>query len=101
MAVEIIIKYIPLFLGGCGSCYAFSSAGMNEARLRVVTKNTVQLVFSPQDIVECSEYSQGQDLVLNIVDSGFVFSSLQTMLLLVSHEFNIFSQQVVMEDFRI
>jgi cathepsin C len=45
--------------GGCGSCYAFSSAGMNEARLRVATNNRVQLVFSPQDIVECSEYSQG------------------------------------------
>jgi cathepsin C len=47
--------------GNCGSCYAFSAAGMNEARLRVATNNTVQLVFSPQDVVDCSPYSQGCD----------------------------------------
>ncbi|CAL1287405.1 unnamed protein product [Larinioides sclopetarius] len=45
--------------GGCGSCYAFSSMGMLESRLRVVTDNKVQVTFSPQDIVGCSEYSQG------------------------------------------
>ncbi|XP_048738617.1 dipeptidyl peptidase 1-like [Ostrea edulis] len=45
--------------GGCGSCYAFSSLGMNEARWRLRTNNTQQPVFSTQDIVECSEYSQG------------------------------------------
>lgn len=33
--------------------------GMNEARWRLRTNNTEQPVFSPQDIVECSEYSQG------------------------------------------
>ncbi|ESO99545.1 hypothetical protein LOTGIDRAFT_203670 [Lottia gigantea] len=43
----------------CGSCYAFSSMAMNEARVRIMTNNTLQPVFSPQDIVECSEYSQG------------------------------------------
>ncbi|XP_069141870.1 dipeptidyl peptidase 1-like [Argopecten irradians] len=43
----------------CGSCYAFSSMGMHEARVRVITNNTQQPVFSPQDIVDCSEYSQG------------------------------------------
>ncbi|GIY48332.1 dipeptidyl peptidase 1 [Caerostris darwini] len=45
--------------GSCGSCYAFSSMGMLESRLRVVTNNRVQVQFSPQDIVGCSEYSQG------------------------------------------
>jgi len=45
--------------GGCGSCYAFSSMGMLESRVRVLTKNTKQYTFSPQDIVSCSELSQG------------------------------------------
>lgn len=47
--------------GSCGSCYAFSSLGMLESRLRIMTNNTVQVVFSPQDVVSCSEYSQGCD----------------------------------------
>lgn len=34
---------------------------MNEARLRIKTLNSDQTIFSPQDIVECSEYSQGCD----------------------------------------
>ena len=34
---------------------------MNEARLRIKTANAKQNVFSPQDIIECSEYSQGCD----------------------------------------
>lgn len=45
----------------CGSCYAFASMGMNEARWRIMSNNTATPVFSPQDIVECSEYSQGCD----------------------------------------
>jgi len=45
--------------GGCGSCYAFASMGMLESRLRVLTNNTLRLTLSPQDIVECSSYSQG------------------------------------------
>lgn len=45
--------------GGCGSCYAFASMAMLEARYRIMTNGTEQLVFSPQDIVECSEYAQG------------------------------------------
>lgn len=45
--------------GGCGSCYAFSSAGMLEARFRVLSNNTQTPVLSPQDIVECCNYSQG------------------------------------------
>ncbi|XP_035206656.1 dipeptidyl peptidase 1-like isoform X3 [Stegodyphus dumicola] len=43
----------------CGSCYAFASMGMLESRLRIATNNKVQVVFSPQEIVSCSEYSQG------------------------------------------
>lgn len=34
---------------------------MNEARLRIKTLNAQQRVYSPQDIVECSQYSQGCD----------------------------------------
>ncbi|KFM62597.1 Dipeptidyl peptidase 1, partial [Stegodyphus mimosarum] len=45
--------------GECGSCYAFSSLAMLESRLRIMTNNTLKVVFSPQDIVSCSEYSQG------------------------------------------
>lgn len=47
--------------GSCGSCYAFAAMGMNEARLRIKTKLVNQTIFSPQDIVECSEYAQGCD----------------------------------------
>lgn len=45
--------------GGCGSCYAFGSMALHEARLRIMSNNTIQTVFSTQDIVSCSEYSQG------------------------------------------
>ncbi|XP_077983802.1 dipeptidyl peptidase 1-like isoform X2 [Glandiceps talaboti] len=46
----------------CGSCFAFSSAGMYEARLKVMTNNSVDdVIISPQDVVQCSEYSQGCD----------------------------------------
>ncbi|KRY52559.1 Dipeptidyl peptidase 1 [Trichinella britovi] len=47
--------------GSCGSCYAFASAAMHEARYRILTDNQHQPVFSPQDIIECSQYSQGCD----------------------------------------
>jgi len=47
--------------GACGSCYAFASAAMLEARYRISTNNTQQPVYSPQDIVQCSIYSQGCD----------------------------------------
>ena len=46
-------------LGGCGSCYAFGSLAALEARLKIMSNNTENVVFSPQDVVECSEYSQG------------------------------------------
>ena len=45
--------------GSCGSCYVFSSLAMNEARLRIKTLNTKNTVFSTQNVVDCSEYSQG------------------------------------------
>lgn len=45
--------------GACGSCYAFSSMGMLEARVRVATGNTKQFTFSPQDVVSCSGLAQG------------------------------------------
>ncbi|XP_033647761.1 dipeptidyl peptidase 1-like [Asterias rubens] len=45
--------------GACGSCYAFGSLGMIEARLRIATNNTKTTILSTQDIVSCSEYSQG------------------------------------------
>ncbi|PVD24760.1 hypothetical protein C0Q70_15246 [Pomacea canaliculata] len=47
--------------GSCGSCYAFASMAMNEARVRIMTNNTEQPVFSPQDVLDCSPYSQGCD----------------------------------------
>ena len=43
----------------CGSCYAFGSMAMMESRLQILTNNTLQVVLSPQDVVSCSEYSQG------------------------------------------
>lgn len=45
--------------GGCGSCYAFASMALLESRLRIATNNKVKRVFSPQDVVSCSPYSQG------------------------------------------
>jgi len=45
--------------GGCGSCYAFSSMGMLESRVKIATKNAKNFVFSTQDIVSCSFLSQG------------------------------------------
>ena len=45
--------------GGCGSCYAFGTLGMFEARVRILSNGTKTPVFSTQDIVSCSEYSQG------------------------------------------
>ncbi|MCJ8739799.1 hypothetical protein PDJAM_G00051420 [Pangasius djambal] len=45
----------------CGSCYSFATMGMLESRIRVQTNNTQQPVFSPQQVVSCSQYSQGCD----------------------------------------
>ena len=35
--------------------------GMLETRLRILSNNSLSLSLSPQDIVECSKYSQGCD----------------------------------------
>ena len=35
------------------------SQGMLEARVKILTNNTVSPVFSPQDVVSCSPLSQG------------------------------------------
>ncbi|XP_078495197.1 dipeptidyl peptidase 1-like [Ciona intestinalis] len=43
----------------CGSCYAFASMAMLEARVRIATNNTQTPVFSPQEVVSCSQYAQG------------------------------------------
>lgn len=45
----------------CGSCYSFASMGMLEARVRILTNNSQTPILSPQQIVSCSEYSQGCD----------------------------------------
>lgn len=44
---------------GCGSCYAFSTAGMLESRLLILSNLTVGPILSPQSIISCSSYSQG------------------------------------------
>lgn len=45
--------------GSCGSCYAFGSMAMLEARIRILTNNKQKPVLSTQNIVSCSKYSQG------------------------------------------
>ncbi|XP_072248700.1 dipeptidyl peptidase 1 [Leuresthes tenuis] len=45
----------------CGSCYSFATMGMLEARVRILTNNSETPVLSPQQVVSCSEYSQGCD----------------------------------------
>ncbi|KAL9649909.1 hypothetical protein ABK040_011382 [Willaertia magna] len=45
--------------GGCGSCYAFSSSDMIGSRVRILSNLTQTPFYSPQDIVDCSYYSQG------------------------------------------
>lgn len=43
----------------CGSCYAFASMAGLESRIRILTNNTQQPVYSPQDVVGCSLLAQG------------------------------------------
>jgi cathepsin C len=44
--------------GACGSCYVFATVSAIEARIRIQTKNKVQVQLAPQDVVSCSLYSQ-------------------------------------------
>lgn len=44
----------------CGSCYSFATMGMLEARVRILTNNSETPILSPQQVVSCSEYSQGK-----------------------------------------
>ena len=43
----------------CGSCYSFASTAMIEARIRIQSFNAQQPILSPQDVIECSRYTQG------------------------------------------
>lgn len=52
--------------GTCGSCYIFSSLAMHEARIRIATNNSQTVVFSTQEPLSCSEYSQG-------CEGGFIY----------------------------
>ena len=45
--------------GNCSSGYAMATLAMLEARIRMATNNSLQVVLSPQDVVSCSEYTQG------------------------------------------
>eukprot|EP01100_Stratorugosa_tubuloviscum_P009301 TRINITY_DN389_c0_g1_i1.p1 TRINITY_DN389_c0_g1~~TRINITY_DN389_c0_g1_i1.p1 ORF type:complete len:487 (-),score=209.22 TRINITY_DN389_c0_g1_i1:1326-2729(-) len=45
--------------GSCGSCYAFATTAMLEARIRVQSNNQQTTILSPQEIVSCSQYAQG------------------------------------------
>ncbi|XP_029373229.1 dipeptidyl peptidase 1 [Echeneis naucrates] len=45
----------------CGSCYSFATMGMLESRIRILTNNSETPTLSPQQVVSCSEYSQGCD----------------------------------------
>jgi len=56
----------------CGSCYAFGTLAMFEARVRVLSNVTETPVFSTQDIVSCSEYSQGCEGGKLLVVAGFI-----------------------------
>ncbi|XP_068122880.1 dipeptidyl peptidase 1 [Hyperolius riggenbachi] len=47
--------------GSCGSCYSFATMGMLESRIRLLTKLEQKPILSPQQVVSCSNYSQGCD----------------------------------------
>jgi cathepsin C len=51
----------------CGSCFAFASMGMFEARARIESKGRVQTIFSPQDDLSCDPYNQA-------CNGGFTYS---------------------------
>merc|ERR1712072_313112 len=45
--------------GFCGSCYAHASMDALASRVRIKTKNKVKPAYSVDNILSCSEYSQG------------------------------------------
>lgn len=45
--------------GFCGSCYATSSLDALASRVRIKTKNKVKPNYSVENVLKCSEYSQG------------------------------------------
>ncbi|XP_029922587.1 dipeptidyl peptidase 1 [Myripristis murdjan] len=47
--------------GTCGSCYSFATMGLLEARIRILTNNSETPIFSPQQVLSCSQYSQDCD----------------------------------------
>nr|CAG4712923.1 unnamed protein product [Naegleria fowleri] len=47
--------------GQCGSCYSFATTAMMEARKRIFSNNIDQPIYSPENIISCSIYSQGCD----------------------------------------
>lgn len=55
------VNYVPPVRnqGDCGSCYAFSTTAMLSSRFKISSNGSVEKVFSPQDVVSCSQYSQG------------------------------------------
>lgn len=57
------VNYIPPVRnqGDCGSCYAFSTTAMLSSRFKISSNGSVASLFSPEDVVSCSQYSQGCD----------------------------------------
>ena len=57
------VSYVPPVRdqGSCGSCYIVSTMGMMYSRLKILSKGAIEKIFSPQDVVSCSQYSQGCD----------------------------------------
>ena len=55
------VNYVPPVRnqGDCGSCYAFSTMAMLSSRLKISSNGSVVKLFSPQDVVSCSQYAQG------------------------------------------
>merc|ERR1712096_583796 len=45
--------------GFCGSCYAHASMDALASRIRIATKNKAKPTYSIDNILKCSEYSQG------------------------------------------
>lgn len=56
--------------GFCGSCYSFASMAILESRLRIVTKNQRQDIFSPQDAMTCTNLAQGCGGGYNFLTAG-------------------------------